>query len=57
MGSSGLRSGFGTQFYSNGEKFMGTFVEDKAQGQGTFHSLGKAIMGEWEGDKLREVYL
>ena len=57
MDASGLRNGFGTQFYSNGEKFIGTFVENKAEGQGTFHSLDKAVMGEWECNKLREVYV
>ena len=57
MSSNGLRNGFGTQFYSNGERFLGTFVENKAHGQGTFYSLGKVIMGEWVADKLKEIYL
>lgn len=36
---------------------MGNFIDNKANGQGTYYSLRKKIMGLWENDRLKEVYL
>lgn len=55
--NNGIKHGFGTQYFVNGEKFIGIFVDNKAFGQGTYYSLRKKIMGFWENDKLKEIYL
>ena len=49
----GVRNGFGTQFFSNGEKFVGLFSSDQACGQGTYYGLSKRTMGCWECNLLK----
>lgn len=48
-----IRHGFGTQKYTNGEKFVGMFDENRAHGNGTYYALDKKIMGFWYNDRLR----
>lgn len=55
--NNGIRHGFGTQYFVNGEKFIGQFSENKASGQGTYYGLKKRVIGVWECDKLRDVLL
>jgi hypothetical protein len=42
-----IRHGFGTQYFVNGEKFIGSWEEGEASGHGTFYALNGRIVGIW----------
>ena len=49
----GLKHGFGTLFFTNGERFKGQFLHDKSNGIGTFYrKTGDEITAEWENNVL-----
>ena len=50
-----MRSGEGTYFWPNGDKYKGQWKDDKRNGKGIFHSKeGSVISGIWENDKLKD---
>ncbi len=43
------KDGFGALLFSNGEKFVGNFENDKIHGNGTFYSKNQqVIQGTWK---------
>lgn len=47
------REGFGSVYYSNGEKFSGCFRNDKAEGFGTFYRKeGPPLNGVWQQNRF-----
>ena len=50
--SSNCKNGIGTYTYSNGNKYIGEWKDDKQHGQGTFISAnGDKYVGEWKDGK------
>ncbi len=48
-----MKHGFGTLFFTNGERFKGQFLNDKANGIGTFYrKTGDEITAEWSNNVL-----
>lgn len=48
----GIRHGFGIQVWPDGAKYKGQWVENRAQGKGTFwHADGDLFEGEFKDDK------
>ena len=41
-------SGKGTYTFSNGEKYVGEFKDNKFNGQGTYSKDGKEYTGTWK---------
>lgn len=51
-GTKGVRHGFGVQIWPDGAKYRGMWVNNKAEGKGTFsHADGDEYEGEFRHDK------
>lgn len=49
----GKKTGFGVVTISNGDKYVGHFVEDTVDGEGSYSRLnGRTIVGKWKKNKL-----
>eukprot|EP01017_Pseudomicrothorax_dubius_P028745 TRINITY_DN3436_c0_g2_i3.p1 TRINITY_DN3436_c0_g2~~TRINITY_DN3436_c0_g2_i3.p1 ORF type:complete len:409 (+),score=45.54 TRINITY_DN3436_c0_g2_i3:337-1563(+) len=48
----GKRTGPGILFFANGEKFIGLFRDNFANGRGTFFTKEGKVIGEWSENKL-----
>lgn len=47
------RQGLGTLLLSNGEKFLGSFINGKVHGEGTFYKLnGEIEVGYWQNNQF-----
>lgn len=50
-----MKDGFGTIYFTNGEHFSGTFVNDMIHGYGTYTTLENVnISGVWENNILQK---
>jgi hypothetical protein len=47
--------GKGTQYFENGERYEGTFKEDKFHGDGVFYKDDSIIYGVWKDNELSVV--
>ena len=53
-----LKHGFGAQLWPDGAKYIGEWIDGKAQGQGTFyHTNGDIFMGEFQNDKANPIQI
>jgi len=54
------KDGVGTLYLVNGDKFFGSFVNDRVHGKGSYHIENaqekKVITGEWNTNKLVHTY-
>ncbi|MDO4948844.1 MAG: caspase family protein [Bacteroidales bacterium] len=49
----GVREGQGTKYFTNGDKYVGEYKDDKRNGQGTYTwSSGNKYVGEFKDDKI-----
>ena len=49
------RTGKGTYYWHNGDKYVGEWKNDKRDGEGTFYNNdGKIVIGIWSLDELVE---
>lgn len=53
----GKKNGLGTVVIANGDKFVGNFVDDVVEGEGSYTIInGRTILGVWKQNRLFEEF-